>query len=429
MSEEFDKKLRDRITNVFDNYEGSSADAGWALLREKYPEKDNKRPWAWWWFGVAAGLLLIAGTAFWLTDKTPNAAVKPLVSAQTKKQTDDNAAANTITPVAQQQTIVSNQKSTIQAASAVGVSGRVTKEVKNQTSHSEEITQQSITKAVANRNPEIASQVPQSIPVAIQDSRNLKKTMAVVTVVKSNNSTGDSSATKKDTAAKKAILAKTTPKAKVKYEGKKVFLGVFASAYYNFHDDFVQNNPINVGGGVSADIRLSDGVKLSTGLGVFQNSANYYPSTAVYQPIYYSNYYGSYFTAKLLTLELPVSLKVNITKRGDYLAGGFSSAAYITENYRQTYYPINIIVYLPNTPNSGGYLNYYLPPDNITQKHFNTLIWGKSLDLAAGIVYPLGNNQIVFEPFLKYPFNRGNENPFAYGSAGLNLRFTFGSGK
>jgi len=421
MSEELDKKLRDRIADVFDNYEGSSADAGWALLREKYPEKEGKRPLAWWWFGIAAGLLLIAGTDFWLTEKTPNTAVKPFVSAQAKKHRADSAIANTTAPFSQQ-TTVSNQN-TEQAAGSIN---SASKQPANQTNHSERIAKKGGPKEAAVQNDEVASEASQTIANVIPDSGNLKKTTPVAAIVKPTNSAGDLSETKKDTVAKKAVLAKNPPQTKVKYEGKKVFWGVFASAYYNFHDDFVQNNPINVGGGLSADIRLTESVKLSTGLGVFQNSANYYPADAFASPLY-----TSYISAKMLTLEMPVLLNVTIDKRGDYLAGGFSSAAYISEKYRETYIVTNnnLVWYTAINSPTPAYWNSVLPPDNNTQKHFDTLIWGKSLDLAAGIVFPLGKNQIVFEPFLKYPFVRIDDNPFAYGSAGLNLRFSFGAGK
>src|SRR5579863_898925 len=62
MDDQFDKDLKKRIREVFDNYEDTSADKGWMLLREKFPEKAKKRPVAWmWWSSAAAVLLLFLG--------------------------------------------------------------------------------------------------------------------------------------------------------------------------------------------------------------------------------------------------------------------------------------------------------------------------------------------------------------------------------
>jgi len=44
MDDQFDKDLKKRVREVFDNYEDATADKGWALLREKYPEKAKKYP-------------------------------------------------------------------------------------------------------------------------------------------------------------------------------------------------------------------------------------------------------------------------------------------------------------------------------------------------------------------------------------------------
>src|SRR6202000_1346 len=60
MDDQLDNDLKKRIREVFDNYEDEHADAGWLLLREKYPEKAKRRAVAWLWYGsVAAALVLI----------------------------------------------------------------------------------------------------------------------------------------------------------------------------------------------------------------------------------------------------------------------------------------------------------------------------------------------------------------------------------
>ena len=60
MREELDD-LKGRISEVFDNYEDPTADEGWMLLRERFPEQAKHRGTAWlWWASAAAVILLFA---------------------------------------------------------------------------------------------------------------------------------------------------------------------------------------------------------------------------------------------------------------------------------------------------------------------------------------------------------------------------------
>ncbi len=70
MDDQLDNDLKNRIRDVFDNYEDEHADDGWLLLREKYPEKAKRRAVAWLWRGssVAALLLLFLGI-WWMNNK------------------------------------------------------------------------------------------------------------------------------------------------------------------------------------------------------------------------------------------------------------------------------------------------------------------------------------------------------------------------
>ncbi|MGV3508759.1 MAG: hypothetical protein ACO1N7_05665, partial [Sphingobacteriaceae bacterium] len=71
MSDQFDKKLVNRINEVFDNYEDDSANEGWMKLRGHLPEKSNRRP-AVWWMSAAAAVLLICGIGFLFNQRTQN---------------------------------------------------------------------------------------------------------------------------------------------------------------------------------------------------------------------------------------------------------------------------------------------------------------------------------------------------------------------
>ncbi|SDD69221.1 hypothetical protein SAMN05216464_102293 [Mucilaginibacter pineti] len=100
MNDQLDNDLKNRIIEVFDNFEDPSADAGWLLLRERFPAEQKKRPVAWLWrAGAAAALLLFLGIGFWLLNKNPQqtnvVAVNPVKKQQPTTADANNAPAQT----------------------------------------------------------------------------------------------------------------------------------------------------------------------------------------------------------------------------------------------------------------------------------------------------------------------------------------------
>lgn len=70
MSDKLDNDLKNRIREVFDHYEDDTANAGWELLRQRFPEEKKRRVVAWWWYSAAAVLLLCLGTWFFYPQNT-----------------------------------------------------------------------------------------------------------------------------------------------------------------------------------------------------------------------------------------------------------------------------------------------------------------------------------------------------------------------
>ena len=67
MDDQLDNDLKNRIKEVFEHIEDPSANEGWLLLRDKFPEERAvRRPFAWIWWGAAAVLLLFFGIGLWV---------------------------------------------------------------------------------------------------------------------------------------------------------------------------------------------------------------------------------------------------------------------------------------------------------------------------------------------------------------------------
>ena len=95
MDDQIDDKLKKRILEVFEDFEAPSADEGWLLLRQKFPEKKDRRPAAWMWWSAAAAIVLICFSIVLFTNSNQD---------QTKKFTYKNTKVHT------SQTVVNTQK-------------------------------------------------------------------------------------------------------------------------------------------------------------------------------------------------------------------------------------------------------------------------------------------------------------------------------
>lgn len=90
MDDQLDNELKNRIKEVFDNFEDTAADEGWLLLREKFPEKEKDRKvFAWiWWGATAAILLLFLGIGIW--QQTGKSGIKKASYSNVKHDTSAN---------------------------------------------------------------------------------------------------------------------------------------------------------------------------------------------------------------------------------------------------------------------------------------------------------------------------------------------------
>ncbi|MDO3626053.1 hypothetical protein [Mucilaginibacter sp. BT774] len=473
MDDPLDNDLKKRIGEVFDNYNDEHADEGWLLLREKYPEKARRRAVAWlWWSSAAAVLLLFLGIL--LINKTPEkenklAGNKPAINhpviksiepqkdnnVVNNKNADSDKAADSVMNTVQTQLLADNKLSTRahtnttskKAREHLNTSDRMANNTGNKTATANNgapannITGQSI----AAINP---SNISENQPVVMSKADNAAKidpginsVTQSLAVTKSNNN-GVNMLDQSKQSNKTLFADNEVPKDKKtktqEYSGRAVRFGIYAATYVNYARG--SNNRVNEGLGISSDIRLSRKLNLSTGVAIGQNSLSYgnqlppeqakllaasnasVSSNTLAAEAYSKNGFSAAtpslknYNASLVGLEVPINLKYqfNPAKSATFVSIGVSSGTFIKETYTSTY---NYV-----TPFAS---NLSQTTDQSLQQNFNSFYFAKTLNFSFGTGYRIAGNDLIIEPFVKYPIQGMGAQQIKFGSGGVNLKFNF----
>lgn len=459
--DQLDDDLKKRIRQVFDNYEDDTANEGWLLLREKYPEKEEDRGvfWLWWRIASVAALLLIAlGVGLWFNS---HEAGKQNIAQHTKKNSIADTSATAKTAV-----ITSDKKQKADSGANLAYQQQATATVDTHTYGPAKNTP--FAQAGVN-NSNSSANTGNTLFTAKADSNTVKGVIAYKADKKNNLlSSSDSSAIKTVAANKPLTLISTRPatapavkeQPKVvadnqvskgmqalfdkeaknratqnteeqKTIDKKVAFSIYAATYVNYAKG--SDKQFNTGVGATADIRLTDNLRLSTGVSIGQNTLSYannnttavipvalmaaasHNFTANSSSVLYSVApASSNLNANLVNLDIPVDLKYvfNPQKGNTYVSAGFSSGTFINETYNTTY-------------NYNGNGSSIQQTGDATHKSFDNFYFAQMLNVSFGVGYPVGKNQLIIEPFFKYPLNGMGDEHLLFGSGGLNLKFNF----
>jgi hypothetical protein len=492
MDDQLDNDLKNRIREVFDNYEDTTADEGWLLLREKFPVEEKKRPMVWlWWASTAAVLLLFLGIGMWILDKktgTSGIAVKPVKHQHQPKNatTQDTATQLAIT---QQRAIKNSPVDTavsIQTPIAKNIYPSVkSPNVNNSAVNTATARQNAI--AIATANP--SKNLPVTSPAANQTVGTIPNSAIVTTgtarqaatkppvVVKPVITSPDSNNTvvpqvndakyavnntvtapvstapvvKSNNPDKQPVKTKTAPavnsmealfvaektmskKADRKpVDDKKVKFGIYAATFFNYAKGSA--NQVNAGAGFTSDIKLTNNLKLSTGVALAQNTLKYNSNTPPNANAAMAVTYAASLQDKMLTpastfpvyknynanlvgLDVPINIKYefNPQKTDAFISAGLSSGTFINEAYTTSYASPQSNL-LPGLSQQTS--------QETSRQSFNGFYFARTLNVSVGVGTALGKNRLIIEPFLKYPLQGMGAQQIKFGAGGLNLKFNF----
>jgi len=446
--DQLDNDLRDRIKQVFDDYQDDTAAQGWLLLRKKYPEEKKDRAIFWYRVaGVAAFFLLFLNIFLWY--KYDSGYKKKMAGFHKIERIDSDAMATTgVKTIQRDSSIGGVNVSKPGISKAVAKVGAQQSPVAGKSVIVAHFDQSSVNKYGLPGFPVDSESKP--IPVATLTAAN--KAPAVIDSVKTTvQASSPSSIGKKSIMASqqqpvgvsKAMQQLFDKEDKTKKNtdeqqttANRIALGIYAASYVNYAKG--SQRQFNNGAGISSDIRITDNLSISTGVAIGQNTLAYnntMPSvpiaTAAMVATNSHNFQASSsmlpliiptsknLNANLVNLDVPVNLKYNFNPQtgNTYVAAGLSSGTFINESYNTTY--------SYNAPDNGSVLQ----SQEGSHKSFDNFYFAQMVNLAFGVGYPLGKNKIVIEPFFKYPLNGLGDQHILFGSGGINLKFNFDSGK
>ncbi len=415
-NENFDEALKNRIKQIFKDYDDGQANEGWNLLREKYPEK-KRRDYFFWWLSAASLLFMVLMIWFFQPEtyrvksvkdvkqlksnpteiqaKTDSSSAELIVKTDPAKM---SSAKKTVLKTVSDFTL--KQKSTQQKTLIIKLDNTETDQ-KNK-HHDTVFTDIKLVLADSTNHSTQASDLAQV------DSLQPKKLQPIV----QPQNPSVKPIFKKDpikTASVKKPFQKTS----------KFSLGIYAGPHLNFANG--SNTLLGFEAGVSTDFQLSKKLKLSSGLGLIQNKLFYqnnfsnnniyasipaYPSANSSQVIINSTTLNN-LNASLLQLDVPINLVYNFLPGKNSIAvlAGLSSGTFVKESYQYNY--VNTT---NNLQNSKSFQSFYLL---------------KTLNVAAQFGLPIKKYNLQVEPFIKVPLGGVTAQQLKFGEAGINLKFYF----
>lgn len=436
MQDSFDKKLAERIVQVFDKYEDGSADQGWEQLRLKYQAPQRRSSVVYWLGSAAAILLLIAGV--WLF--YPNNEKIQLASKEQPKETvlpqenDPSEPGEEDLNKADEPAAVSKKReeNALYVARSVEKNNELNLPAEEQpvsVSLTMSSAKDTLTAIASEQVPVIASaDIPEQIREQAPAVSGEVRRPQVNVVAESYDELQQ---------AKRELLAKEGSNNKEKSKDSKLSFSLYAGSYVSYAEG--SKSRVNTGVGISSELGLTSKLKLTTGISIAQNSLRYdsrIPEQAAASflsstmstsqnlmvagpdaKVSAINYSIHGYDASLMGLDVPVNLKYTFFEKKDqlYVVAGLSSNFFFDETY--TYdYGYNSI--------HGSSVESF--PNEKTTTNTSSFDFARMLNLSVGYGYPVGKqSKLSLEPFLKYPLGGLGSQDIRFSSAGLNLKWNF----
>lgn len=415
-NENFDEALKNRIKQIFKDYDDGRANKGWNLLREKYPEK-KRRDYFFWWISAASLLFMILMIWFFQPETYHAKSVKNVkqLKPNTETQVKTDSFSTKLIVKTDPNKMTSTEKTVLKTASDF-------------TLKQKEIHQKGLLIKPNNIETDQTKKYKNTVftdtKLVLADSTNLPVQASYFTKVDSLQPKKLQPIVQPQNPSVKPVFKKdpikTVSVKKPFQKTSKFSLGIYAGPHINFAKG--SNTLLGFEAGVSTDFQLSKKLKLSSGLGLIQNKLSYqnnFSNNNIYasipanqasnssQATISNNTSLTSLNVNLLQLDIPINLIYNFLPGKNSIAvlAGLSSGTFVKESYQYNYANTT-----NNSQNSKSFQSFYLL---------------KTLNVAAQFGLPIKKYNLQVEPFIKVPLGGVTAQQLKFGEAGINLKFYF----
>lgn len=216
-------------------------------------------------------------------------------------------------------------------------------------------------------------------------------------------------------------------------------VGFVTTSLMNYADGNTANE-VHFGAGITSGWKVNDRLSVHSGVILAENSlsldrsnssvramASFAPARAETTELsmvgadnIVQNISPNSMDVSLLVMDIPlnVTYRVDVGRSNLLLTGGLSSFAYLDQEY--SYH---------NTMQLYTNASVEAPEPVVRdEKAFSHFDFAKQLNIAVGTELPLGKGSVlILEPYVKYPLGELTSEHIRFGSAGMNLRLSFGN--
>lgn len=216
-------------------------------------------------------------------------------------------------------------------------------------------------------------------------------------------------------------------------------VGFVTTSLMNYADGNTASD-VHFGAGITSGWKLNDRLSVHSGVILAENSlsldksnssvqamASFAPNraettelSAVGKNNIVQNISPNSMDVNLLVMDIPlnVTYRVEVGRSNLLLTGGLSSFAYLDQEYS---YHNTMQLYTDASVDAPE-------PVVRNEKAFSHFDFAKQLNIAVGTELPLGKGSVlILEPYVKYPLGELTSEHIRFGSAGMNLRLSFGN--
>lgn len=441
MKEQFDKELRNHIRDTFDHFDDQLADDGWQKFKAQ--KRRKKRGLIFWYSlpgGIAAALALL-----WLVNiyNKPSPINQPRIA---QNQVDVTQSSNHQNK--EQHQSIATLSSKELKDSSLGESSSSKNELAS--SQKSNATSESLESSVKFSKIAQLNAVLSAVKVikkpfteaSILENKTSSLTVSPVSSIELTSINSDEQTTEIDAREKGLALANTEPqptptlflareteqKSSPTAKKNKLKVALDANTFMNYSAAGL-NNQINLGLGVSTDLKISKHLSLSSGIQLNRQTSTFDGNNKVDAGFKLSSFStmvsvpkSQITNAKLVGLDIPLNLKfsMNMGKTRTFLSTGFSSYSVINERYVNDYSVVNYSI-------TGIRANRITTVQDNPSGSFSYFKFAQSLNLSFGVLYPLSKNSTLsVEPFVKYPLTGLGYQDLLIGAGGVSFKLNFG---